>query len=192
MRQHILQPLVCAATALGALAILHSTCSLAKTETRHEYKAGTSMHDLTSAGRREFKEPLKNAEFLRAVTALPAPDRQAFLVSLSGLYEGCDCAGPIDFSLYGLRNTDDVYAMSGCGIYLEGHYVRCHGTDALAVWDKRIRRFYFAIVHAQKDERTNGERRPPAVIHTFPAVETWSDAAKSQLTDWQSNAKWKS
>ena len=149
-------------------------------------EGGKSMNDLVNAKPKEFREPLENAEFYRAVSALPDSDRADFLVSLSGLYEGYDCAGPIDYSLYGLRNTTDVYSMSGCGIYLEGHYVRCSGADALVVWEKHTGKFYFAIVHGGQ----NGKRLPPSDIHAFPGIETWSDVVRAQFTDWQSNARW--
>jgi uncharacterized protein YecT (DUF1311 family) len=157
-----------------------------KTTIAYAPEGGKSMNDLANAKPTEFKEPLENAEFYRAVLALPDPDKDDFLVSLSGLNSGCDCVGPIDYSLYGLRNTADVYAMSGCGIYLEGHYVRCSGADALAVWEKGTGKFYFAIIHGGQ----NGKRLPPSAVHAFPTIDTWSDIVRAQFADWQKNARW--
>ena len=113
---------------------------------------------------KSLENPWEMQSFIGPFRRFPTLDRADFLVSLSGLYEGYDCAGPIDYSLYGLRNTTDVYSMSGCGIYLEGHYVRCSGADALVVWEKHTGKFYFAIVHGGQ----NGKRLPPSDIHAFP------------------------
>jgi hypothetical protein len=76
--------------------------------------------------------------------------------------------------------------MSGCGIYLEGHYVRCSGSDALAIWEKATGKFYFAIAHSGQ----NGKREPSSDIQAFPAIETWSQVARAQYADWQKNARW--
>jgi uncharacterized protein YecT (DUF1311 family) len=148
---------------------------------------GKTMADLVKADPKAYEEPLQNEEFYKAVTSLPSPDKADFMASLTGLGNGCDCAGPIDYSLYGLRNTPDVYALSGCGIYLEGYYVRCSGADALAVWDKQSGKFYFAIVH----EGQNGKRQPPADVHVFPQIADWSANARAQFLDWQKNSRWK-
>jgi hypothetical protein len=147
---------------------------------------GKTIEELVDADPKNFVAPLHNETFYRAVAALPEPERARFLVSLSGLGGGCDCAGPADNSLYGLRNTPDVYAMSGCGLYLEGHFLHCSGADALAVWDKRSRKFHFAI--APDGEREN--RQPSAALHAFPPLENWTAPARSQLLDWRNKPKW--
>jgi len=143
------------------------------------------MIDLYNAKEQEFKEPLDNKEFYHAVEALPAAERAKFFASLSGLYGGCDCAGPIDYHLYGLRKTGDVYAISGCGIYLEGHFVRCSGDDALAIWDKASGKFFFAIA---PDAAENGKRS--GKTKTFPLLDVWPVSARAQFQDWRKNAQW--
>jgi uncharacterized protein YecT (DUF1311 family) len=148
-------------------------------------KGGTHMSDLVNAKEQQHAEPLNNAEFLRAVSAIPEADRGRFLTSLAGLYEGCDCAGSIDYKLYGLRNTNDAYAISTCGMQLEGYYVHCRGADALAIWDKKTQQFHFAIV----TERANG-KDARVRVRTYPKAEEWSEIARAQLEDWKSGKEW--
>jgi len=151
----------------------------------HQPKGQERMIDLYNAKEDESAEPLDNKEFYHAVESLPAAERAKFLSSLSGLFQGCDCAGPIDYHLYGLRKSAEVYAMSGCGIYLEGHYVRCSANDALAVWDKASGKFYFAIT---PDGAENGKRTDAA--KTFPSLDGWPTSVRAQLDDWRKSAPW--
>ena len=133
-------------------------------------------------------EPLDNAAFYRAVSRLPAEDRDRLLVSMSGMTNlNAGRSGMVDTDIYGLRKTKNLIAFSNCGLNFDGRSLYCFGNDSLAVWERKTGKFYFAINAVAEGDRHS---RDDDSLHFFPGVEKWSASAKSQLDDWQGEALW--
>jgi hypothetical protein len=148
---------------------------------------GSTMASLASGDRPERSEPLENAELFSAVSRTPPPQRSRLLDALWQVANGCpDCGGNAQKELYGVAIDKSTAAYSGCGWYMNGAWLNCSGSDALAVWDQKRGGFYFATdMH-----RENGVHDDPATLLFSPAFEDWPMEARDRFETWRNGRPW--
>lgn len=139
----------------------------------------STMEKLVTMDHPEGAEPLQNEEFFTAVKRLPVLQRDRILSALWLVTK--DCCGWATRSPYGVAMDDRTVAYAGCGQYMVGARVHCKDSDALAVWDRQRRAFYFAT----DDHRTDARHDDPAELTVWPPSQDWSPAARERLEAWK-------
>jgi hypothetical protein len=148
---------------------------------------GSSMLGLVSGKRPEAAEPLKNAEFFSAVLRLPPPARERVLDALWQIANGCSsCGGSARQELYGVAIDVSTVAYSGCGWWMYGARLNCGESDALAVWLREGKGFYFAT----DKHRDDGNHVDDTVMIIWPALKEWPAPARDRFEKWRAGRPW--
>jgi hypothetical protein len=142
--------------------------------------ARTTMAAFAERPAGDFAEPLETEEFFAAVSRLPRPERDRAANGCSG------CGGSAVKELYGVAIDARTAAFSGCGWYMHGALLQCGRSDALAVWDRERRAFYFATdVH-----RDYGIHDDAVALTLSPPLSECSAAAREKLEIWRNGRPW--
>lgn len=163
-----------------------ATGTVAKRPTKFVPEPGLTMEGLLQRSRTQYRDPLITAEFYDAVQSLPVPDRTRALQSLWNIGDACDCNSDDRLDLYGAKIDADFVAYSTCGWYLRASLVRCQDTDALAVWDRKTRKAYFAL----DDHIVSGQHGRSKKLRLYPALDRWPPRAVAKLDAWKNGAVW--
>jgi uncharacterized protein YecT (DUF1311 family) len=163
-----------------------TTGTVAKRPTKFFPESGLTMEGLLRLDRPQYRDPLTSAEFYRAVQALPSPDRTRAMQALSNIGDACDCNSDDRLNLYGAQVEPDLAAYSACGWYLRASVVRCQDTDALAVWDRKTAKAYFAV----DDHIVGGLHTKSPGLRLYPAHDQWPARAVAKLDAWMAGAVW--
>jgi uncharacterized protein len=156
-------------------------------DTSYRPLVGTKMDELFLADPKDFRQPLANEEFFRAVNSIPGVDRSRFLKALWDFGGDCDyCDQAFDSEHYGRYVNQDLLSYSLCGWWMNGSFVLTGGDDALAVWQKSSGRFFWAIA-PHHDE---GRRDAGGDVHFYPKLKEWPEPALAELALWRSGAWW--
>jgi hypothetical protein len=150
-------------------------------------EAGSTMARLASGARPQEAEPLENAEFYSVVMSVPQPLRGRLLEALWQVANGCNgCGGRAEKELYGVAIDARTIAYSGCGWYMNGAWLNCRDSDALAVWDREGGGFYFAAdVHVPNGVHDNIDR-----VEVWPWLHTWPPAVRDRFEAWRNGRAW--
>lgn len=150
-------------------------------------EGGSTMVRLASSARPQGAEPLVNSEFYSAVLGVPQPLRGRLLEALWQVASGCSmCGGWAEKERYGVAIDARTIAYSGCGWYMNGAWLNCRDSDALAVWDRERGGFYFAgDVHVPNGVHDNMDR-----VEVWPALHTWPPAVRDRFERWRSGGAW--
>jgi hypothetical protein len=145
------------------------------------------MAGFVAEPRLPYAEPLEVAEFFSAVSLLPRLQQVRLAEALWQVANGCSgCGGSAQKQLYGAIVSEHMAAFSGCGWYMNGSWLECRSSDALAVWDRESGTFYFATdVH-----RDNGVHDDEATLTVSPALRSWSSAAREKFDIWRNGRPW--
>jgi hypothetical protein len=166
---------------------LARTGTVATTTVEWHPVAGTTIDDLVKRPAGDFAEPLETEEFFAAVSRLPKPERDRAVAALWDVANGCSgCGGPAVKELYGVAIDARTVAFSGCGWYMHGALLACGSSDALAVWDRERRTFYFAT----DAHRGDGVHDDAAALTLSPPLPGWSAAAREKLEIWRNGRPW--
>ena len=160
--------------------------TVAKRSTKFFPEPGLSMEGLLRLDRPQYRDPLRSAEFYRAVQALPSGDRTRAMRALWNVGDACDCNSDDRLNLYGAQVDPGIVAYSTCGWYLRASVVRCQDTDALAVWDRKTGKAYFAV----DDHIVGGVHTTSPKLQLHPAREQWPAHAVLKLDAWMAGAAW--
>jgi uncharacterized protein YecT (DUF1311 family) len=162
------------------------TGTVAKRPTKFTPESGLTMEGLLQSSRPQYRDPLTTAEFYDAVQSLPVPDRTRALQSLWNIGDACDCSSDDRLGFYGAQIEADFVAYSTCGWYLRASRVRCQDTDALAVWDRKTRKAYFAL----DDHIISGQHARSRKLRLYPALDQWPPLAVAKFEAWKNGAIW--
>jgi len=150
-------------------------------------RSGTTMAGFVADSRGPYAGPLDVAEFFSAVTLLPKLQQNRLVDALSQVDNGCPlCGGSAQKELYGAIVSEHMAAFSGCGWYMNGGWLECGSSDALAVWDRESSAFYFAT----DSHRDNGVHDNDATLMVSPELSSWSPAARDKFEIWRNGRPW--
>ncbi len=146
------------------------------------------MTDLDPNGRFKWTDPLQNEQFYSAVSRLSKLEQGRLLSALWQVDNGCSgCGGSAQKELYGVVVDDRTAAYSGCGWYMDGGWLNCSASDALAVWDRERGSVYFATdLH-----REDGIHDVAAEMTVSPALEAWPATARDRFERWRKGRPWR-
>lgn len=147
---------------------------------------GLTIERLLQRPHPQYQDPLLVAEFYDAARSLPDPDSTRVIQALWNIGGACDCNSEDQLNLYGAKIETDIVAYSGCGWFLRPSTVSCSDTDALAVWDRKIRNAYFAV----DDHIVGGLHAKSPKLKLYPALDQWSPQAAAKLGTWKNGKVW--